>query len=305
MAIDWLSWMPHVIASGVIATVAFFIITYIRTKKLRPTDEPAVGEYHIEVDVGTVIHPFKGTLFYNTKFLNEQFYYEFAKLLSGENTEVKTEELIQLKDYLNEKCHMYAMRVGTKKIAFISVEHPIEISPYFKTEERTGRKIVHATGWFNKHEINGFQQVTMAPIDLKELQLNPKGFETLGKLGEILAVVSEKGPLIQEIRFERQRANVLQTKVDQLSQALGESTDEIEYWKHLARGSPAEKEKEEGFGFRLRVPSWVKELLPSAFFFIIGILLSPAIPQLEGTHPVVLGIGFAAIAFIGKKVLVK
>jgi hypothetical protein len=290
--------LPLIMVSIVGAITIFVLIHYLRTKKLPPTDEPVVGEYRIEVDVGTHIIPFEGTLYYNTKYLNEQLFHQFAQVITKQD-KVTKEQVNELKEYLQKKCHCYAMRSGTKKLAFLSLEHPIETTPFFKTEEGTGKKIVHATGFFTRNEIHGFQQITFEPVSLRNYELNPQDYENLGKTGQIVALINEKGPLLQELKAEKEKNRVLQSKVDDLADDVGKLKDEVEYWKYEAKSKGVEEKEEKG----VRIPKFIRKILPYGILFIIGYAVSPSIPQLGDYHPAILGVVLVILGFIGRKVL--
>ena len=292
---DFYAWAPQIFAVIAISVVAFFIFVYIRTRKVPPTDEPTVGEYRIELDVGTHIIPFEGTLYYFNKLLNPRHLHAFAGTLSTEG-KVTESDLNELKNFLQENGFFYAMRQGIKKLAFVSLYHPIETTPYFKTEEKTGRKIVHATGTVGK-ETRGFQHVTMEPIDLGDYTLNPKDYSQLDNTGSLLTLLRETAPLIQELGAEKEKNRVIQSKVDSLADEVGNLKDEAEYWKHEAKRKGVEKIEEERFKF----PGWILKVLPYGVLFIIGYALSPAIPQLADYHPVFLGVGLVIAGYVVKR----
>lgn len=296
---DWLVWMPYIVASIVIAVVAFFILNYLRTKKLPPTDEPVVGEYHIGLAVGTHIIPFQGTLHYFTKFLNPRYLNTFAQKLNDGSTVTK-EDINAFRDYLQSDAHFYAMRQGTKKVAFISL-HPIEMSPYFKTEQGSGLKQVYATGDYAPEEIGGFQVVSMTPIDQSTYTLNPPDYTKLDKTGKILATIFEKAPLLQELEAEQQKNKVMQGKVDEMADEVGRLKDEVEYWKYEAKRKGIAEPEEEG----IKLPKWLKILVPYGISFGMGWLVFQNIPQLAQYHPVFGGALGLLVLFLGKKVLLK
>lgn len=294
---DLYAWAPYIFATIATSIVAFFILNYIRTRKLPPTDEPVVGEYHIEVDVGTHIIPFEGTLYYFNKLLNPRYLHTFAKILSKKKTPTNA-QLKKFKSFLKEKAFLYAMRQGTKKLAFIALQHPIETTPYFKTEEGTGRKIVHATGTIG-NETKGFQHVTMEPINLSDYTLNPKDYDVLNNLGEMLRTLYEKAPLMQELEAEKEKNRVMQSKVNGMADEVGRLKDEVEYWKYEAKRKGIEKAEET----RIRIPDWLRKIVPYAILFAIGYVVSPTIPQLSDYHPVFLAAGLTILGFIIKKLL--
>lgn len=297
---DIYAYTPLIITTIAAAIALFLVFNYFRTKKLPPTDEPVVGDYRIEVDVGTHIIPFEGTLYYNTKYLNPQFAYTFGKQIT-KGDKVTTDEMTKLHDHLKEKGHFYAMRMGTKKVAFISLEHPIEMKPFFKTEENTGKKIVHATGFYSKHEINGFQQVTFSPIDLSINSLNPPSFELLENTGKLVALVNEKGPLLQQITTEQEKNRILQGKVDGLADEVGKKTDELEYWKELAKRKGIESTEKEGF----RIPPIIRTITFYGALFVIGLVITPSIPQLENIPSPLVGVGLTVVGYIIRRLLKK
>jgi hypothetical protein len=300
MAFDWLSWAPWIIASIVAAVLAFVAFNYVRTRKLPPTDEPVVGDYRIEVDVGTHITSFEGTLYYNNKYLSQRFLYAFAQKLTKQD-QVTEDQVNGLKEFLQANAYWYAMRLGTKKLAFISLFHAIETTPFFKTEEKTAKKVVHATGSFNKQEISGFQQVTMEPINLSSYELNPQNYEILDNTGKMVALINEKGPLLQELIAEKEKNRVMQSKVDDLADGVGRLKDEVEYWKHEAKRKGVETAEEEA----TQIPQIIRRLLPYGILFIIGYVISPATPQLAEYHPALIGGLLAVAGFLIRKVLRK
>ncbi|NIQ05845.1 MAG: hypothetical protein GWO20_09020, partial [Candidatus Korarchaeota archaeon] len=171
-----------------------------------------MGRYRIEVNVGTHIVPFEGSLYYFNKLLNPKHLHQYAETLGAE---MKT-SLAELKNFLKDEAYFYAMRQGTRKLAFISLHHPIEISPFFKTEQDTGRKIVHATGTIGK-KTKGFQHVTMEPINLSDYELNPQEYQTLDHTGKLLTELLEKAPLIEELEAREEELRVVRSKTHELA----------------------------------------------------------------------------------------
>lgn len=291
--IDWLAWTPWIMAAILGAVIAFIVFNWFRTKKMPPTDEPVVGEYRIEVDVGTHIVAFEGTLYYFRNILNPNHLHVYAQTLS-ENLQNK---LDNLRTFLQKNAYFYAMRQGTKKIAFVSLNHPVEVSPFFKSEEGSAKKIVHATGKIGE-STKGFQHVTMEPINLRNYELNPKEYAKFDDVGKLLTTLFEKAPLIQQIESERAKNKIMQDKVNDMANEIGRLKDEAVRWKYEAKGKGVEKTEEEGL---LAFPLWLKKYLPYGLALVIGYLISPQIPQLTETHPIILGIAFVAGLFIVRK----
>lgn len=288
----------YIFATGIVGVTIFTVLWWLRTKKLPPTDEPVVGEYRIEVDVGSHIVPFEGTLYYFNKLLNVQHLRTYAKTLEENGEE---SDLDEVKRELKEKAHLYAMRLGTKKLAFISLYHPVEIRPFFKSEQGTGRKIVHATGTIGK-STKGFQHITMEPIDLSSCELNPRDYEAFDKVGKLLTTLLEKAPLIEQIEAKEEQLRIVRNKADEFADELARKEDESQYWKELYKkkgaAPPAEKEG-------ISVPPIIKNLLFFGVLFAIGYGVSSAILQLVEYQSVLVGLGSVVGGFIVKRVLGK
>lgn len=305
---DWLAWMPYLVASIVGAVLLFLFLNWFRVKKMPPTDEAIVGEYRILIDIGTHIVSFEGTLYYFTKLLNPKQLVSYQKALE-KHTEKKL-EITELKKFLEEKAHCYAMRIGRQKFAFISVPsskegkgHPIEITPYFKTIEGSTTKLVLGAGSIGERRDTGFRHVTFEAVDLSKHTLNPGQFEVLKDCGTFVTELREMVPLIEEIAAEKEKNRILQGKVDGLQTDVGHLKDEVEYWKHLARKKAVERREEEGRGIGLGglIQTW----FPYGLLFIIGYLLSPLIPPLAGYHPAILGFAVTVVGLFIIKVVLK
>ena len=138
-------------------------------------------------------------------------------------------------------------------------------------------------------------------LNLRNYELNPQDYENLGKTGQIVALVNEKGPLLQELKAEKDKNHVLQTKVDDLADDVGKLKDEVEYWKYEAKSKGVEEKEEKG----VRIPKFIRKILPYGILFVIGYAVSPSIPQLGDYHPAILGVVLVILGFIARKVLGK
>lgn len=296
---DIYSYLPYIflVIAGSIAL--FFIWNWLRVKKLAATDEGVcMQSCRIELDVGTHIVPFEGTLYHFNKLLNPKHFHRFGKSIGKDEAKLK-----EYKKFLEANGHFYAMRQGMKLFAFISLHNPIEIAPFFKSEEGSAKKVVHAVGSIGK-KTEGIQHVVMEPINLKKYTLNPGAYDQLDAAGGLLTTLFEKVPLIAEIDAEKEKNRIMQSKVDSMSAEIGRQKDQIEYWKHLARKKGAEETKEAGGRFAVNM-SWLPKILPYIFLFAVGYLISPMIPQLVDQPPFYLGGALSVIGFIVKKVVWK
>lgn len=291
---DWLAWLPWVIASIVGAVLAFVLFNYVRTRKLPPTDEPIVGFYRIELDKGDTIKPFEANLYYNNGQLNPD---NFQALIQVLPQKLK-EKAIELRKELERNYHFYAMRVGMRVVSFVS-KNPIEARPFFKGEQGTSRKIVQTNGRFYKGDKRDY--VIMGPRDLFEGNPNPQVASILLDVPKLLEKLNEATPLIQEINAVREKNRVMQSKVDDLADDVGKLKDEVEYWKREAKRRGVEEKEEVG----INLPRFALKLLPYGLLFVIGYVISPAIPQLAEVHPIFLALGLAAVGYVVKRVLGK
>jgi len=299
---DIYGYMPQIALIITVSIALALFWRYLKVKRLAATDEGiCMDSCKIELDVGTHIVTFEGTLYHFNKLLSPMNFYKFLKsLVKGDKA--TESELKEYKKFLEEHGHFYAMRQGTKKYGIISLHNPVEIAPFFKSEQGSARKIIHAVGTIGK-SVEGLQCIVMEPINLKHYTLKPETYENLSSCGKLLTTLYEKIPLLAEIKALGEKHRILQTKVDKMATEIGKLKDEVEYWKHLARKKGAE-EKEERRGLTLNIPA-LSKLLPFVFLFAIGYLVSPAIPVLEGWHPVFLGIGLVLGGFIVKQVMFK
>jgi hypothetical protein len=296
---DFYAILPYAAAIVFVSFALFVVWNYIKTKKMPPTDEPMVGDYRIELDVGTHFVSFEGTLYYFNKLLNPQHLHAYDKTIPDKKIR---ENLESLHKTLKKDAYFYAMRVGIKKLAFISLNHPIEVAPYFKSEQGTGKKVVHATGFIGK-PTRDFQPITIIPIDLSKNTLNPTTFDSLNHTGQLLMTLHEKAPLLEEISAKEQQLRVFKSKVDDMDDEIGKLTDEKEWWKHLAKklGYSGEPSEEKGF----TLPAIIKTFAPYGLLFIVGYAVSPhLLPQTE-YHPALLGGVLVAIGFVGKWLIQK
>jgi hypothetical protein len=288
---DFFEIFPHIVLTITSGVGLYFFLTWYRTRKYPPTDEPQVGEYRIEVDVGTHITPLEGMLYYFNKFLNPMHFQTLWEALKQEKLHT---DLKKLERFLRKKGHFYAMRQGTRKVVIVSVYHPIETTPYFKTEQGSWKKIVHAPGWISDKVIGGFQHIVMEPLNLQKNELNPKEAKMFDKCGELLSAIYEQTPLLEQIEAEKKKNEVMQKKVGGMDDEIGRLTDELEYWKHLARKRTPEAEEER----RLVIPSWIRFILPLAIAFGIGWMLSPSITFTAPYPPIFLASAFAFTLFL-------
>lgn len=282
--------IPYAAAVGIGVVTLIIVYNYFIAKKLAPTDEPIVGEYRIELDVGTHIVPIEGTLYYFNKLLNPQNIHVYAKAID----QTTKQQLQNLQNYLKDNAHFYAMRQGTKKYAIISINNPIEVSPYFKSEQGTGKKIVHARGTISDTE-DGLQHITFEPLDLQKNTPTPETFEKLSNTGQLLTTLQEKAPLLEEINIEQRKKDILQSKVNDLEDEVGELKDEVEYYKHLAKKQGYMEDGQEG---TFQLPKLITQIIPFGLLFIAGFMAGPTIaPTID---PAIMGAVFAGTGFIGK-----
>jgi hypothetical protein len=282
------------------ALIAVIVFNYIRTKKLPPTDEPLVGDYKILLDVGSHIIPFEGSVHYFTKIINPKHFYIIAEALS------LTKNIDTLRETLDKmKCYYYAIRKGTQKYAIISIHNPIETAPFFKTEEETRKKIVQATGSIGKKEVKGYKVIVMDPQDLSTHTLKPKEYQDLGNFGDLLLTILEKAPLTEEFTTEQEKNKILQGKVNDMSEELGKTKDEVEMWKELARKQGVKEEVEGAFN----IPKWIKTTILYGAIFVIGsglgYLGGQSSPDLAQVHPIIFGFGSIVAFYILKRLLGK
>ena len=205
-----------------------------------------------------------------------------------------------LQNFLKRKAHFYAMRQGTRKVVIVSVYHPIEISPFFKSEQGSLKKVVHGSGWMGK-PTGGFQHVVMEPLDLSKNTLNPSIMKEFDKCGALLTAIHEQTPLLEEIQVAKENSSILQKKVDGMADDMRKLKNDLEYWKHQARKRGAVEEAERG----LKVPPLIRMLIPYIVAFIVGYLLSPSFIYTATLHPMFLGFGFAAALFVIRRWILK
>ena len=72
--------VPTIIVAVAVAVLAFIIFTWVKNKKMPPTNEPVVGEYLIYVHTDAEVLPFEGTLYYFRNLLDPKHFHIFSKL---------------------------------------------------------------------------------------------------------------------------------------------------------------------------------------------------------------------------------
>lgn len=296
---DWLMWIPWVIGAIVAAAVAFVLFNWIGVKKLKVNQEPVVGDYRIEVDVGRRLECFEGELRYFEDMMRPGYLHQLAETLSSKTDKGSFEEL---REYLVTKCHHYAMRQGTRKYAFISAEHPIEVSPFFKSEQGSDIKVVHAVGTNLDTKIGGYYFVAFEPVDLSTNELNPKDYSLFGHFAKFTAHLLDKAPLMARMEALEEECRIMESKNQEIADKLGQVVDERESWKftaelHGAGGEPKEEEGTTDLG------TLIKQCIPYAILFGVGYWLSPFIPDLAEFNPAVLGTVLAVGGYLVKRVL--
>jgi hypothetical protein len=290
--------LPWLVAGIALAVALAYIIYWLKTKKLPPTDEPLVSDnYKIFLDVGSYIIPLEGSVHYFNKIINPKHLHIIAKSL--------TTDISKLQDSLKEqKTYFYAMRHYTAKLAIICLRYPIETTPHFKSEEKTGKKIVLATGSMGK-EISGWKAVVMQPQDQNEHTLNPSDYKILESFGDLLLTIREKAPIQEELDTERGTNKVLQSKVNDMDMEMGALKDEAEYWKRLAMKKEEVTEAGEG----LKIPKWIRTLILYGIVALIGYgigyVLGQSSPDIAQVHPLIFSIGAIVFVWIIKKLFNK
>lgn len=288
---------PLILGAVFLAIIIVVLLNYVLKRKVPPTDEPLIGDYRIELDVGTHIIPLEGGLYYFTKLLNPKHIHTLAQSL-----DIK-DKVTELQKELKERnVNFYAMRDGLTKLAIISLEHPLETAPYFKIDEKTRKKIVHASGTVGK-TVGGLKAVVFQPIDQSKNTLNPADYQNIDKLGELLLTVKEKAPLVEEMLAEKEKTSVLQGKVNELTDDVGKLKDEVEYYKHLMKKQGITGEAEEG----IKIPSWLKSTLlyGGVFLMATGIGFGIKVEELANIHPAILGGAVVIVTFMVKKIFGK
>lgn len=274
---DILSWVPWIAVSVLSAVTVFIILNHIRTKRLPPTDEPVVGEYRIELDVGTHNVPYEGTLYYFNKFLDGISLKKWEKTLDQDTIE-KIKKVLDA----SGKLHYYAMRQGTKKIAFISIGRPLETC--FKTQGN--HKLVLASGRIGKERGQFHEYITLEPVDQNTFTLNPDASKKFPDLTDALAILREKTPLVEELEIYKEN---LQIETAHRKEALklvthyqGEraSAERDKARKNLFPGKSELTKEDESSGLPLvaQLGRYKKHIGIFVISALIGYLVSPQLP---------------------------
>jgi uncharacterized protein YlzI (FlbEa/FlbD family) len=278
------------IAGGiVVAVLAFFVFSYIRTRKMPTVPiqyETELGLFRIIVCHSKTSDLFEGVLYTFSSFL------ESAKAKPWEES-LDKETLVKIKTCLDQssEVHCYAMRQGMKKIGFIDVGPSLETK--FTTQE--GYKLVIAERIGSVVALD-YEYVSLTPIDQKDWTLDESAIEKIEGNVQTAVSLRQGTPLVEQLNAEQEKNRVMQSKVDQLADEVGRLKDEVEYWKYEAKRGIEKVEA------AFQIPNWIKTYVPYAILFIIGYGIAP---QVTTYHPALVGVGLVLAGFIVRKLLKK
>ena len=273
--IDWLNWAPYIVVAGIVAFALFVIFNYVRVKKLPPVPsehETELGSFRIVVvSCSGSSDVFDGDLYTFKTFFKEAKVRAWEKGLDEKYVKKIGKCLETAK-----KVYCYAMRQGTKKLAFISFGTALEVT--FTAQE--GRKFVVAQQLAPK--VNGdFEYLPIVPIDQTRWEVSSNVYKEISEYSETAKILREKTPLAEELQAEKEENRVLKAKMTGFADEIGDLRDEAEYWKFEAKRREAQEKSEEGF----RVPRIIRQGIPFGILAVAGYLISSMIPQVTQYSP--------------------